>query len=78
MRALLSPANPLPAAIIAPRRSTVSVHKYVSVKTRVVEKPTALVVVAADEITPGTALGPAMVKTASWPLELVPQGAPPA
>ncbi len=64
-------------AVVAGFVATVSVHKYVSMKTRVVEKPTAPVVVAADEITPGTALGPAMVKTVSWPLELVPQGAPP-
>ena len=65
-------------AVVAGFVATVSVNKYVSIKTRVVEKPTAPVVVAAEEITPGTALAPAMVKTVAWPLELVPQGAPPA
>jgi pilus assembly protein CpaB len=54
----------------------VGIHKYVSMKTRVVQRPTSSVVVAAEEITPGTALSPSHVKTVSWPQELVPQGAP--
>lgn len=55
--------------------ATVSIHRYVSMKTRVVEKPVDQVVVAATEIAPGTALTPTVVKNVTWPKELVPQGA---
>jgi len=63
-------------AVAAGLVATVTVHKYVSIKTRVVAKPMAPVVVATAEIAPGTALSSAVVKTVSWPLELVPPGAP--
>jgi pilus assembly protein CpaB len=64
-------------AVVAGLVATVSINQYVSMRTRVVQKPMASVVVAAEEITPGTALNPSQVKTVSWPQELVPQGAPP-
>ena len=64
-------------AVVAGLVATVSVHKYVSLKTRVVQKPMAPVVVASEEIAPGTALSTSVVKTVSWPQELVPPGAPP-
>lgn len=63
-------------AVLAGLVATVSIHRYVSVKTRVVEKPTARVLVATADIAPGTALTSTVVKTVSWPQELVPPGAP--
>jgi Flp pilus assembly protein CpaB len=63
-------------AVVAGLLATVGIHQYVSVKTRVVQKPTTPVVVAAQEISPGTALTSSLVKTVAWPQELVPQGAP--
>jgi pilus assembly protein CpaB len=48
------------------------VHHYISSKTKVVEKPTRMVVVASADISPGTMLNKAMLKTASFPQELVP------
>jgi pilus assembly protein CpaB len=63
-------------AVVAGLMATVLIHQYVSIKTRVVKKPTAPVVVAAVEIAPGTALGSNLVKKVSWPQELVPEGAP--
>lgn len=64
-------------AVVAGLVATVGIHQYVSLKTRVVQRPMAPVVVAAQEISPGTALSSNLVKTVSWPQELVPQGAPP-
>ena len=63
-------------AVVAGLVATVSIHQYVSMKTRVVKKPVSTVVVAGGEIAPGTALSSAMVQTVSWPQELVPPGAP--
>ncbi|MGQ9687663.1 MAG: Flp pilus assembly protein CpaB [Desulfobaccales bacterium] len=62
-------------AVAAGLMAAVGIHKYVTFKTRVVQKPMTQVVVAAAEITPGTALAPTLVKTVSWPAELAPQGA---
>jgi pilus assembly protein CpaB len=64
-------------AVVAGLVATVSIHKYVALKTRVVQKPTASVVVATVDIPPGTALSSSQVKTVAWPQELVPPGAPP-
>jgi pilus assembly protein CpaB len=63
-------------AVVAGLVATVTIHQYVSMKTRVVKKPVASVVVASMEIAPGTALSPSEVKTVDWPQELVPPGAP--
>lgn len=63
-------------AVVAGLIATVTVHKYVSLKTRVVTRPMAPVVVASQEIAPGTALSSSVVKTVSWPQELVPPGVP--
>jgi len=63
-------------AVVAGLVATVSIHRYVTTKTRVVKKPTARVLVASAEISPGTALTPSHVKNVTWPKELVPQGAP--
>jgi pilus assembly protein CpaB len=64
-------------AVVAGLVATVSIHKYVSLKTRVVQRPTSSVVVATVDISPGTALSSSQVKEVAWPQELVPQGAPP-
>lgn len=63
-------------AVVVGLVATVLIHQYVSIKTRIVKKPTAPVVVATAEISPGTALGSTLVKQVAWPQELVPQGAP--
>jgi len=63
-------------AIVVGLVATVSIHHYVYMKTRVVKKPTAQVLVAVTEITPGTALTLSHVNTVTWPKELVPPGAP--
>lgn len=63
-------------AMVAGLVATVSIHRYVTIKTRVVEKPIAQVIVASGEITPGTALHPGLVKTVPWPQELVPPNLP--
>jgi pilus assembly protein CpaB len=64
-------------AVVAGLVATVSINKYVSMRTRVVKKPISSVVVATQEIAPGTALSSSIAKTVSWPQELVPQGALP-
>ena len=64
-------------ALVAGLVATVSIHQYVSIKTRVVSKPVSSVVVASGDIAPGTALTPSLVQQVSWPQELVPAGAPP-
>jgi pilus assembly protein CpaB len=48
------------------------VHRYISTQTKVVVKPVSQVVVATGDISPGTVLNPAMMKTVSWPEELIP------
>ena len=63
-------------AVVAGLVATVSIHQYVSMKTRVVKKPTSTVVVAGGDISPGTALTSSMVHAVTWPQELVPPGAP--
>ncbi len=63
-------------AVVAGLVATVSIHQYITAKTRVVKKPVASVVVATMEIAPGTALSSSVVKTVSWPQDLVPEGTP--
>lgn len=48
------------------------VHHYISTQTRVAVKPESQVAVAAADISPGTILTKAMVKSATWPQELIP------
>lgn len=48
------------------------VHHYISSSTKVVDKPTRMLVVASADISAGTMLNKAMLKTASWPQESVP------
>ncbi len=49
-----------------------AVHRYVSVQTKVVAKPMSQLVVATADISPGTALSKGLMKTVSWPQELIP------
>lgn len=65
----------LALAVAAGLVAAVGIHQYVTIKTRVVEKPTQQVLVAAAEIAPGTALAPNLVKTQTYPKEVVPEGA---
>ncbi len=63
-------------AVVAGLAATVSIHRYVDIKTRVVERPNSQVLVAAVDISPGTLLSPGNVKSVDWPRDLVPPGAP--
>jgi len=49
-----------------------SVHHYISAQTQVAAKPEGQVMVAAADISPGTIITKAMVKSATWPRELIP------
>ena len=49
-----------------------AVHHYISAQTKVTAKPVGQVMVAAVDISPGTIITKAMVKSATWPRELIP------
>lgn len=49
-----------------------AMHHYVSAKTKVVAKPVSQVVVATADISPGTIITKGLLKTVSWPQELIP------
>ncbi|MBW1991114.1 MAG: Flp pilus assembly protein CpaB [Deltaproteobacteria bacterium] len=52
--------------------ATFLIHRYITSRTAVVKKPTAQVVVADLDISPGTALAARMLRTARWPRDIVP------
>jgi pilus assembly protein CpaB len=52
--------------------ATYSVYRYANMKIAASVKPTSQVVVASNEIAPGTAISTAQVKVVAWPRELVP------
>ena len=60
------------AAVVAGLVATFGIHRYVSIKTRVVEAPTRQVFIATADISPGTALSGQAVKAATWPQEVIP------
>jgi pilus assembly protein CpaB len=62
----------LVAAVVAGIVGTYAVHRYISIKTRVVEAPTHQVLIAAGDIAPGTALSSQAVKAVTWPLAVIP------
>ena len=62
----------LVAAVVAGLVATFGIHRYVSVKTRVVKAPTREVFIATADISPGTALSGAAVKAVTWPQEVIP------
>ena len=62
----------LAAAVVAGLVATFAIHRYVSVKTRVVKAPTRQVFIATADISPGTALSGTAVKAVSWPPAMIP------
>jgi len=60
------------AAVVAGLVATFAVHRYVSLKTNIPVAATRTVVVAAVDISPGTALNRQNSKVTSWPQEVVP------
>jgi pilus assembly protein CpaB len=60
------------AAVVAGLVATFGIHRYVSIKTRVVKTPTRQLFIAAADISPGTALSAPAVKAVSWPQEVIP------
>ena len=62
----------LAAAVVAGLVATFGIHRYVSVKTRVVKAPTRQVFIATADISPGTAITGQAVKAVTWPQEVIP------
>jgi len=62
----------LVAAVVAGIVATFAIHRYISIKTRVVEAPTRQVFIAAADISPGTALSSQAVKAVTWPQAVIP------
>ena len=62
----------LALAVVAGLVATFGIHRYVSIKTRVVEAPTRQVFIAAADISPGTALSAQLVKPVTWPQAVIP------
>jgi pilus assembly protein CpaB len=62
----------LAAAVVAGLVATFGIHRYVSIKTRVVEAPTRQVFIATADISPGTALSAQAVKPVTWPQAVIP------
>ena len=62
----------LAAAVVAGLIATFAIHRYISIKTRVVEAPTHQVFIAAADISPGTALSSQAVKAVTWPQAVIP------
>jgi len=60
------------AAVVAGLVATFGIHRYVSIKTRVVKAPTRQVFIATADISPGTALSGQAVKAVTWPEEVIP------
>jgi pilus assembly protein CpaB len=60
------------AAVVAGLLATFGIHRYVSVKTRVVKAPTRQVFIATADISPGTALTGQLLKEVTWPQEVIP------
>jgi pilus assembly protein CpaB len=66
----------LVAAVVAGLVATFGIHRYVSVKTRVVEAPTRQVFIATADISPGTPLSGTAVKAVTWPQAVIPPNCP--
>ncbi len=60
------------AAVAAGLVATFGINRYVSLKTRVPVTESRNVMIAAGDISPGTALNNQLVKTDSWPLKVIP------
>jgi pilus assembly protein CpaB len=62
----------LAAAVVAGLVATFGIHRYVSLKTRVVEAPTRQVFIATADISPGTSISGTAVKAVTWPQAVIP------
>jgi pilus assembly protein CpaB len=62
----------LVAAVVAGIVATFAIHRYVSIKTTVPVAATRQVIVAAADISPGTAIAGPAVKTVTWPQAVIP------
>lgn len=62
----------LAAAVVAGILATFAIHRYVSIKTTVPVAATRQVIVAAADISPGTAIFGAAVKAVTWPQAVIP------
>jgi pilus assembly protein CpaB len=60
------------AAVVAGIVATFAIHRYVSLKTKVPVAATRQVIVAAADISPGTALSGTAVKNVTWPQAVIP------
>ena len=62
----------LVASVVAGLIATFAIHRYISIKTRVPVASTRQVIIAAGDISPGTALSGQAVKAVTWPQAVVP------
>jgi pilus assembly protein CpaB len=62
----------LVAAVVAGIMATFAIHRYVSIKTTVPVAATRQVIVAAADISPGTAISGVAVKAVTWPQAVIP------
>jgi pilus assembly protein CpaB len=60
------------ASVAAGLVATFAIHRYVSIKTRVPVAATQQVLIAAGDISPGTALSSQAVKAVTWPQAVIP------
>jgi pilus assembly protein CpaB len=60
------------AAVVAGILATFAINRYVSIKTTVPVAATRQVIVAAADISPGTAISGAAVKAVTWPQAVIP------
>jgi pilus assembly protein CpaB len=60
------------AAVAMGLVATFAIHRYVTVKTRIPVAASRQVIIAATDISPGTALSRGLVKTVTWPLKVIP------
>jgi pilus assembly protein CpaB len=62
----------LVAAVAAGIVATFAIHRYVSLKTQVPVAATRQVIIAAADISPGTAISVQAIKAVTWPQEVIP------
>jgi pilus assembly protein CpaB len=60
------------AAVVAGIVATFAIHRYVSLKTMVPVAATRQTIIAAEDISPGTALSGKAVKAVTWPQAVIP------
>jgi pilus assembly protein CpaB len=60
------------AAVAMGLVATFAIHRYVTVKTNIPVAATRQVIIAAADISPGTALTGGLIKSVTWPLKVIP------